>query len=289
MQGDGSRLSSSMDRNFIENNTSSIPQPQNEDDLLTSHLLVSDDSRAGEVPSRRRRMLLRSDSITRSARQAIRRLGNYLAYFTIIAMLIMVPIVLYRALRHRKIDIAAYNSAWIMVCGTIVLSVRLVYLHLTHWYMPEVQKYVVRIVWMVPLYAMQSYLSLRFHQARIYIDTVRDFYEAYVIASFVYYLMELLGGQDALVEILRHKDPAMGKHSFPLSLILQPWELGLEFALQCKHGVLQYVVFKVCGRTGKRKKLALLQSKHVVMYSLKIFSSSAPKLSLSLFRQSPHF
>jgi len=34
--------------------------------------------------------------------------------------------------------------------------------------------------------------------------------------------MELLGGQDALVELLRHKDPAIGQHSFPLSLILEP-------------------------------------------------------------------
>jgi len=80
------------------------------------------------------------------------------------------------------------------------------------------------------LYALQSYLSLRYHWACIY-DTVHDFYEAYMIASFVYYLMELLGGQDALVELLRHKDPAIGQHSFPFSLILEPWELGLELLL----------------------------------------------------------
>jgi hypothetical protein len=177
-------------------------------------------------------------------REFIRRFGNYIAYVTVIVMLILLPIVLYRALADKKVDTAAFNSAWIMVIGTIILSVRLVYLHLTHWYMPEVQKYVVRILWMVPLYAMQSYLSLRYHKSRIYIDSVRDFYEAYVIASFVYYLMALLGGQDALTELLRHKDPQLGQHSFPLSLILEPWELGEEFTLQCKHGVLQYVVIK---------------------------------------------
>ena len=37
----------------------------------------------------------------------------------------------------------------------------------------------VRILWMVPLYAVQSYLSLQFHKIRIYIDTIRDLYEAY--------------------------------------------------------------------------------------------------------------
>jgi len=91
---------------------------------------------------------------------------------------------------------------------------------------------------------MQSYLSLRYHHARIYMSTVRDFYESYVIASFVYYLMELLGGQEALTELLRQKDPSLGHHSFPFSLLLEPWQLGPEFLLQCKHGVLQYVVFK---------------------------------------------
>ena len=66
-----------------------------------------------------------------------------------------------------------------------------------------------------------------------------------------YYLIELLGGQDALVRTLRAKaraDPEaaqhLGHHTFPLNFVLQPWELGIEFMLQCKHGVLQYVVVK---------------------------------------------
>jgi Organic solute transporter Ostalpha len=177
-------------------------------------------------------------------RRTIRRSGNYIAYFTVFTMLILVPMVLYRALVDRKLDIAAIHSARVMVCGTLIMSMRLVYLHLTHWYMPDVQKYVVRILWMVPIYAIQSYLSLRYHHARVYMSTIRDFYEAFVIASFVYYLMELLGGQDSLVQLLRHKAPHYGQHKFPISLVLQPWELGEEFMLQCKHGVLQYVVFK---------------------------------------------
>jgi hypothetical protein len=67
-----------------------------------------------------------------------------------------------------------------------------------------------------------------------------------VIASFVYYLIELLGGEEGLVHILEGKDdPSLGQHSFPLRLILEPWEMGEDFMLQCKHGVLQYVVFKI--------------------------------------------
>ena len=61
-----------------------------------------------------------------------------------------------------------------------------------------------------------------------------------VIASLVYYLIELLGGEEGLIHILEGKEnPALGYHSFPLSLILETWELGEDFMLQCKHGVLQ--------------------------------------------------
>ena len=209
------------------------------EDDFTSSLLPPSPSRFPNM----RRPLFHSENFV-EVRQMIRRSGNYLAYFTLLTMLVVVPTVLYRALVDRKLDIAAFNSAWVMVCGTIIMSCRLVYLHLTHWFMPDVQKYVVRILWMVPIYSIQSYLSLRYHHARVYMSTIRDFYEAFVIASFVYYLMELLGGQESLVQLLRRKDPSFGRHAFPFSLVLQPWELGPEFMLQCKHGVLQYVLFK---------------------------------------------
>jgi Organic solute transporter Ostalpha len=214
----------------VDENNEGMEDPLLDDDMGSSILPFAVRNRSSEHGSIRRLM---------------RRMGNYLAYFTLLTMLIVIPIVLYRALTDRKLDLAAYNSAGVMVCGTVIMSLRLVYLHLTHWYMPQVQKYVVRILWMVPLYAIQSWLSLLFHESRIYIDTIRDFYEAFVIASFVYYLMELLGGQDALVQILAQKPASLGQHSFPLSLILNPWEMGLEFMLQCKHGVLQYVAFKI--------------------------------------------
>jgi len=230
-----------------------------DDNDLTTGLLVEgnnngndddnlEETRAGLTASQLAAAATRRHS---SVRLVMRKIGNFVASFTLMGMLLLVPTIIYRALSKRKLDIAAWHSAGVMVGGTVILSVRLVYLHFTHWYMPGVQKYVVRILWMVPLYAVQSWLSLRFHHARIYIDTIRDLYEAYVIASFVYYLIELLGGEESMVRILRYKareDPSLarklGNHAFPLSLVLAPWDVGVEFMLQCKHGVLQYVVAK---------------------------------------------
>ena len=135
----------------------------------------------------------------------ILEMGHFLGYITLITMLIFIPVVLYRAIRQNRADLAAFHSSEVMVVGTVIMSVRLVYLHLTHWHMPDVQKYVVRILFMVPLYSFHSWLSLRFHHSRVYIDAIRDLYEAFVISSFVYYLIELLGGQDSLFRILERK------------------------------------------------------------------------------------
>lgn len=117
--------------------------------------------------------------------------------------------------------------------------------------MPKVQKYVLRIIWMVPLYSMQSWLSLVYGDLRIYIDAARDLYEAYVIASFLYLLVELLGGEDQLIRTLQQKtrnDPASAEHledhGWFLNHVLEPWELGFDFVMRYKHGVLQYIVVK---------------------------------------------
>ena len=100
---------------------------------------------------------------------------------------------------------------------------------------------------MVPLYSVQSWLSLRFHgPARVYIDTVRDLYEAYVIKSFVYYLIELLGGEDRMAALLSRKDSHYGNHGRFLTTVfrMKRWRMGRDFLLKIKHGVLQYVVVK---------------------------------------------
>ena len=51
------------------------------------------------------------------------------------------------------------------------------------------QPFVVRIMWMVPIYAVDSWLALRFMGAAIYLDTVRECYEAYVLYNFFSYLL----------------------------------------------------------------------------------------------------
>ena len=95
--------------------------------------------------------------------------------------------------RRGRTDFAAFYSAVSFVLLTVVLSLREILKHLLNWDAPDVQKLVVRILFMVPMYSVHSLLSLRFHGApRIYIDTARDLYEAFLIQSFVYFLYRVL-------------------------------------------------------------------------------------------------
>ena len=152
----------------------------------------NDTNNIQEEPTRKRRLQISKYFLSANVMNI---LGNLLAVVTLLSFLILVPWITAHAMIHDKArpDFAAFYSAGAFVLITVAMSTKLIYNHLTHWYMPDVQKYVVRILWMVPIYSVQSWLSLRFHNARIYIDTLRDLYEAYVIQSFLYYLMELLG------------------------------------------------------------------------------------------------
>ena len=181
----------------------------------------------------------------------MKKLGHILAVSSsAIFLLVVFPLLLNSAIgdaKKGKTDFAAFYSAAGFCVFTLVLSIREILSHLYNWYAPDVQKFVVRILFMVPLYSVQSWLSLRFHgPARVYIDTLRDLYEAYVIQSFVYYLIELLGGEDRMAEILSRKEDHFGEHGKFLSKFFRMgrWQMGTEFLLKVKHGVLQYVVMK---------------------------------------------
>lgn len=153
--------------------------------------------------------------------------------------------------RHgkQKHYIGWFSSAGFVLL-TIPISIRLIVMHLTHWNAPHIQKYVVRIIWMVPIYSIESWLALRFKGAAIYLETLRECYEAYVILCFMYYLMALLGDEHHINNLRQkyiaagNKGSDFGRHSWPLNYILTPWSTGSELLQNCKFGVFQYVLIK---------------------------------------------
>ncbi|KAJ4416231.1 hypothetical protein N0V85_002355, partial [Neurospora sp. IMI 360204] len=66
----------------------------------------------------------------------------------------------------------------------IFTSFYLIMRHATNYTVPEQQKQIIRILFMVPVYTCSSFLSLRFYYHAIYFQVLSDCYEAFAISSF---------------------------------------------------------------------------------------------------------
>eukprot|EP01051_Picozoa_sp_SAG22_P001653 SAG22_NODE_67_length_22882_cov_25.671553_15_plen_152_part_00 len=72
------------------------------------------------------------------------------------------------------------------------LSFQEMYRHLINYSMSRVQKHICRILLMVPIYAIDAAVSIRFMQEAIFLNTVRELYEAFTVWSFMSLIMEFL-------------------------------------------------------------------------------------------------
>ncbi|EDV25173.1 uncharacterized protein TRIADDRAFT_56842 [Trichoplax adhaerens] len=95
------------------------------------------------------------------------------------------------------------------------------------------------ILWMVPIYSLNSWIALRFPKIGFYFDTVRRCYEAYVLYNFMVYLLNFLKTEYDIVARLQEKPQIT--HVFPFCK-LKAWKNGRPFLIRCKQGVLTYVV-----------------------------------------------
>ncbi|KAG6002024.1 hypothetical protein E4U21_003566 [Claviceps maximensis] len=80
-------------------------------------------------------------------------------------------------------DLARVIGASCALIAT-VLSLYLVWMHALNYTQPREQRYIIRILFMVPVYAISSYLQLQWYWHAIYFQVISDCYEAFAIASF---------------------------------------------------------------------------------------------------------
>ncbi|XP_035283280.1 transmembrane protein 184C isoform X2 [Anguilla anguilla] len=125
---------------------------------------------------------------------------------------------------------------------TIPISLWGILQHLVHYTQPELQKPIIRILWMVPIYSLDSWIALKYPGIAIYVDTCRECYEAYVIYNFMIFLLNYLGNQyPSLVLMLEVQEQQ--RHLPPLCCC-PPWPMGEVLLFRCKLGVLQYTVVR---------------------------------------------
>ncbi|CAL1582145.1 unnamed protein product [Knipowitschia caucasica] len=146
----------------------------------------------------------------------------------------------------QKDKVGTHSKAWfiagVFVFLTIPISLWGILQHLVHYTQPELQKPIIRILWMVPIYSLDSWLGLRYPSLAIYVDTCRECYEAYVIYNFLIFLLNFLSHQHpnlAMILEVQQQQP----HLPPLCCC-PPWPMGEVLLFRCKLGVLQYTVVR---------------------------------------------
>ncbi|XP_013771641.1 transmembrane protein 184C-like [Pundamilia nyererei] len=146
----------------------------------------------------------------------------------------------------QKDKVGTHSKAWfiagVFVFLTIPISLWGILQHMVHYTQPELQKPIIRILWMVPIYSLDSWLALRYPNLAIYVDTCRECYEAYVIYNFLVFLLNFLSNQyPSLVLMLEVQQQQ--PHLPPLCCC-PPWPMGEVLLFRCKLGVLQYTVVR---------------------------------------------
>lgn len=157
-------------------------------------------------------------------------------------IVILVPILIANSIKNgfKKQDQGALVGGAFVLLALPIAFYEIVQ-HMIYYTQPRLQKYIIRILWMVPIYAVNAWLGLVYPEGSIYVDSLRECYEAYVIYNFMMYLLAYLNADHQLEHRLELSPQV--HHMFPLCC-LPDWEMGREFVHMCKHGILQYVVVR---------------------------------------------
>ncbi|KAL6531512.1 hypothetical protein OROMI_027875 [Orobanche minor] len=109
--------------------------------------------------------------------------------------------------------------------GAMTLAILHIYKHLLNYTEPIYQRYTVRIIFMVPVYALMSFLSLVLNESTIYFNSIREMWP------------RSCGGKPV-------------RQSFEAKLVLNDMLLfsdsigWIRFIRRCKQGCLQFVILK---------------------------------------------
>lgn len=139
-------------------------------------------------------------------------------------------------------QVPAFVGGYCAIFAT-VLSIFQILEHLSCFSEPDCQVKIVRILFMVPLYAMISWVSILRPEAAEYLNLIRDAYESYAIFAFFSLMLSLMGGIDALYRNLMLEERPPIQHYFPLCW-LEPVKVSPRFVQICRRCLFQFMVIK---------------------------------------------
>jgi hypothetical protein len=171
------------------------------------------------------------------------RVSEGLLYLTFAAVIVISALMMwYLIAKQSELNVLAWGVGGIFMAFTLPLAIHEIHLH-CKYYVSPLQRHYVRIIAMPIIYSFESWLAIRYHDQGIYLETLRDLYEAYVLWSFYHLMLQFLGGKKRLAERLRAKPKERARHLPPLCC-LRGWKLGSRFVHRCTVGIYQYVILR---------------------------------------------
>jgi hypothetical protein len=174
------------------------------------------------------------------------RCASLTLYASYLLIALVAGVSLYALITRREgLQTWAYATGLISLFLALPISLYDIHAHISHMVSPLQIRYV-RILAMIPLYSVESWLALFFRQQRVGLELARELYEAFVIYNTFALLVDFLGGSDRAQALLRSHG-TYGKHIFCFQRLgLKGWHLDNgEFYRRCFLCVLQYVVVRV--------------------------------------------
>ncbi|KAH9516755.1 transmembrane endosomal protein [Dermatophagoides farinae] len=143
-------------------------------------------------------------------------------------------------LQSSSAKIIAGAFAW----TALFITCHQIYQHLKYYTMPSEQRWIVRILFIVPIYGLDSWFSLLFFRDNyyVYFDSVRDWYEAFVIYNFLSLCYEYLGGEGNIMSEIRGKPIRSSWYYGTCCLTGKTYSIG--FLRFCKQATLQFCAVK---------------------------------------------
>jgi len=129
--------------------------------------------------------------------------------------------------------------------AALIITVHHIYLHLQNYNVKNEQKWIVRLLFIVPIYAFDSWLSLLFFNNDfyyVYFNSIRDCFEAFVIYCFLSLCYEYLGGEGNIMAEIRGKQIELSYLYCTCCIAGKGYTIG--FLRFCKQATLQFCIIK---------------------------------------------
>ena len=140
---------------------------------------------------------------------------------------------------------SAYFVAVVMVGICAAITLQNVVMHLVNYSRDDLQRHVIRIVLVIPIYCTASWLEIAYPNSATICHAIVDFWEALVIYSFFNLILEYVGGEHNWLLCVQQSHPEGLQHLQPFSWCFpKRMDLNPSWLRACKVACFQFVFIK---------------------------------------------